>query len=131
MGSSPYLDHMNHVVAIRIGKAYCLNSAGKHVDIWKTKWKRIDQLGVADENLRIHWVKSHQKAGSQETHEGKINRIGNEDADAFANEEQKRPDIPVDFESKVAALRKYVKEFTTTSAAMISSSVERRKHVGP
>eukprot|EP00973_Karenia_brevis_P038007 5240669-Karenia_brevis.AAC.1 len=81
-----WMDHINHVRAIRKGRAWCTSPYRPHADLWRTVWNLIDDIGGLGGHLRIEYTPAHAKASSVESVEARNRRIGNSWADRVAKQ---------------------------------------------
>ena len=71
-----FLDHENHVKAIKKGKAWCTSPMRPHVDLWEQIWWNIEEQGGLVRDLRILYTPAHTKERPGESAEEKHRRVG-------------------------------------------------------
>ena len=52
-------DNFNAVLAYQPGKRYCIDAARPAADLWKSIWRRIEELTQNPEDVRLVWAKGH------------------------------------------------------------------------
>ena len=100
-----WMDHENHVRAIRKGKAWCTSPVRLHADLWKVIWEKFEDIGGLGESLVVKYTPAHTKEVQGEPLITRHNRIGNSWADKLAKCGRDLHVMPKGLIERIAELR--------------------------